>query len=553
MKANCKSRHPKSSASTIASIWQFGLLPYTARMILPELSVRTEASLSSKTLSVVPISIAMLLSLSFHIAIILIALVLFKAEFLPSDFNTPMRFEVLLINTNGAREEPQELDNKIDQASQQFDQVALPEIPLESAETIASDIVVEKEKETIGRNTGTSKKEMKLAENSFVLAKAPSPTEVKSTVAKSDVDKKIAESLKQRVDKFKDRMSELSPSSVEYWEIDDRKFEVTVQHRPSENNTLLDRAIVQISTMVGGVEMSTMMQMKRLAFSNYVQIINRWDPDIAFSQDVIDGRFHSNSRIYIAKGESIEPSFSGRVSVSSGVSIRNKKTRKRVFKGGIETGVKKIIFPEDLMDDSSNITTQVLKIAEDLDVTFLSNGDYQWFRLSEPEEIFIQPYVENTRYILAGEGVKVNVCGIVKGSVVVRASEKIVITCDLLYANLPEENPDSHDYLGLISDKYVEIASPEITGRGDLTVYAAIFAKRRFVIRKPRHRTKALLTIVGSLTAGTVSASEPRYSTLLKFDHRFENKRLPGFPVTDKYEREQWDEMWQLRTTSREL
>jgi hypothetical protein len=149
-------------------------------------------------------------------------------------------------------------------------------------------------------------------------------------------------------------------------------------------------------------------------------------------------------------------------------------------------------------------------------------------------------------YIVGTEDAIFNVKGVVKGRVVVYTPEEISIIGDIRYADDPELNRLSTDFLGLISEKYIEIASPNTTGPGDLTVYAAIYAKRRFSIRRFTTNNNGLLTIYGSLSAGSLSASEPRYATSLRFDHRFENQRPPGFPMTNRYELESWDRQWHV-------
>jgi hypothetical protein len=95
-----------------------------------------------------------------------------------------------------------------------------------------------------------------------------------------------------------------------------------------------------------------------------------------------------------------------------------------------------------------------------------------------------------------------------------------------------------------VSDKYVEVAPPSVTGPGDLEVHAAIFAGRRFVVRDIDHPRSATLRIYGSLSAGSISASEPRYATEIEYDDRFEQQRPPGFPLTSRYEAEHWDGHW---------
>jgi len=52
------------------------------------------------------------------------------------------------------------------------------------------------------------------------------------------------------------------------------------------------------------------------------------------------------------------------------------------------------------------------------------------------------------------------------------------------------------------------------------------------------------LRIYGSLSAGSMSASEPRYAMRLEYDSRFENRRPPGFPSTNRFEVDQWNGKW---------
>jgi hypothetical protein len=56
--------------------------------------------------------------------------------------------------------------------------------------------------------------------------------------------------------------------------------------------------------------------------------------------------------------------------------------------------------------------------------------------------------------------------------------ERIVIEGPLRYADDPRVSLAADDYLGLVSDKFVEVARPAVTGPGDLQVDAAIYARR---------------------------------------------------------------------------
>src|SRR5262249_1086037 len=61
-----------------------------------------------------------------------------------------------------------------------------------------------------------------------------------------------------------------------------------------------------------------------------------------------------------------------------------------------------------------------------------------------------------------------------------------------------------------------------------------------------RSRPSGTLTIFGSLTAGSLTATEPRYATKVEFDPRLSNARPPSFPLTDRYELESWAGEWRV-------
>ena len=134
--------------------------------------------------------------------------------------------------------------------------------------------------------------------------------------------------------------------------------------------------------------------------------------------------------------------------------------------------------------------------------------------------------------------------GTVSGTVLIYSPARIVIDGDLVYAHDPRSDASSKDYVGLVSDNYVEIARPRVTGPGDLEIDAAVYARRRFIVTDENAAGNGTLIIYGSLTAGSLSATEPRYATRVVFDARFEQLRPPGFPMTNRYEIEAWDAHW---------
>jgi hypothetical protein len=220
-----------------------------------------------------------------------------------------------------------------------------------------------------------------------------------------------------------------------------------------------------------------------------------------------------------------------------------------VFLGGLETRVAKIFLPKRVVPfptpaDADPAHTH--ELMADARVTFYADGSYGWHYLESaaPEQrVFLgtEPH-----YLVATEEASLHLRGTVNGKVLVYSPTRIVIEDDLIYAAYPAEAPESDDYLGLVSEGNVEIAEPETTGIGDLTVHAAIYAKRRFAVRSYRAAGTATLHVYGSVAAGSVSATEPRFRTKLQFDDRLETLRPPSFPLTDRYEISAWDSRWTI-------
>jgi len=149
-------------------------------------------------------------------------------------------------------------------------------------------------------------------------------------------------------------------------------------------------------------------------------------------------------------------------------------------------------------------------------------------------------------FIIGAKGAKIHLKGTVKGKVLVYSADDIIIDRNLYYARPPDKFPGSDDYLGLVSERSIEIAHPKITGSGDLHIYAAIYAKKDFRIPHRFGAGEATLHIYGSLSAGTLTATEPRYATRIRFDKRLETQRPPNFPVTENYEIVEWDKVWKI-------
>ncbi|MFQ6112499.1 MAG: hypothetical protein ACE5NG_00255 [bacterium] len=379
----------------------------------------------------------------------------------------------------------------------------------------------------------------------------PKPFPAKITM--SPRERKV---LLKRVDKLFDNLHKLKRAdSVFVWRDKKQVFEVKLRRKPAKTTTGLDEIVLEVTTEENGHTLSTEMRMRRLAFSNFAQFVDYWDPGVAVHDDVLEGRFHTNTVLNVSRNRGILPKFYGKVTTAAydvrtgdGFPIFDEQS---IFVGGIETGVKEIRLPKSFTpfsDDTEIDSSRVHKLTEDSWITFHRDGSYSWKTKSSPEIKRRKTIPRESFFIVGGKKAKLHLKGVLRGKVLVYAANKIIIDNDLLYARHPEVSFQADDYLGLVSEKDIEIAHPSITGPGDLQIFASIYAKRRFRVRHLYGHGEATLYIYGSLTAGSLSATEPRYATQVRFDKRLENRRPPNFPVTDRYEMIEWEGRWKVKS-----
>jgi hypothetical protein len=334
------------------------------------------------------------------------------------------------------------------------------------------------------------------------------------------------------------------------WTDRGQRYTAHFQTLEPAGETGVEKVLVEISTEQDGAQLSTQVHMRRLAFSNFAQFVDRWDPNVQIHDDELDGRFHANSEITVLYDRKVRPTFHGKVTTTSRrINTTNSKGRSRrkdIFRGGLETGVRRIRLPRRFVpfpEEAAADAARTHYFAADTRITFHGDGSYSWRPLNAARSER-RPPGNGPLYLLGGKKVKLYVKGTVAGQVLVHTPERIIIEGDLIYPDYPQVAADSTHFLGLVADKSVEIAAPNVTGPGDLTVNAAIYAKWRFAVRRYRNRENATLTIFGSVTAGSVSATEPRYGTRIRFDPRLKDMRPPRFPLSDRYELDAWDGRW---------
>jgi hypothetical protein len=379
------------------------------------------------------------------------------------------------------------------------------------------------------------------ASDSEPAAAAPPPTPLATTERQM---------LTKRLASWTGQFGADAPEPTLKWREDGRQYTAVLRRQPATDAMGMDHATVEVTTERDGNRMVTELRMTRVAFSNFAQFVDRWDPNVAIHDDEIDGRFHSNSEIHVSGGPGVKPVFRGKVTLAA----RDVETdngllgapgfinRRTMFPAGIETMVRRISLAPKLPPDASDGDSQ--RFERDTAIAFYPDGTYGWRSLdgSGPEQR--RPLTDRPHYLIGtDDNVTLEVHGTVSGTALVYTPGRIVIVRDLTYAHDPRM-PEAGDYLGLVAERSVEIAEPKITGTGDLEVYASIYARGKFAVRGYLSKPAGRLTIYGSLAAGSMTATEPRYATSVRFDPRLATMRAPGFPLSDRYELESTSGEW---------
>jgi hypothetical protein len=346
------------------------------------------------------------------------------------------------------------------------------------------------------------------------------------------------------------------PDPTVTWRDAGRQYTAVLRRQPAADAMGMERLVVAVTTERDGKSLATELTMTRLAFSSFAQFIDRWDEGLYLHDDVIDGRLHSNTKLTVLRERGVEPMFTGKVTlvasdVTSGdpgsiyTGAARPLNRRKMFPAGLETNARRILLPRPgaTIDADALPAERVQRFKNDADIVFNWDGSFAWrprdgAAAAERRELGEEPF-----YLVATKDVTLHVSGVVNGKVLVYSPESIVVVGDLTYADDPS-TPGASDYLGLVAERTVEVAEPRVTGVGDLTIHASIYARSRFTVREYRSRRSGVLAIVGSVTAGSLSATEPRYATAIAFDDRLVSMRAPGFPLSDRYELDEWNGEW---------
>jgi hypothetical protein len=426
--------------------------------------------------------------------------------------------------------------------------------PLPAGSTAPSDVELEEALAKLAPPQTEALKDHALEPAPVDAVHEPVPAPVAITVPEGPVSTVTMPSteraaLSRRLEQLAAEALKASRSEVT-WEQDGRQYTARLIRERANEGTALERVTAQVSAADHGRQLTTLVNLNRLAFSQFTQMVDRWDPMVQVHDDEIVGRFHVNSRLRLLADSRTAPKFLGKVTTAArGVSTESigRRRESEIFRGGIETGTSAIELPETPQPFAwapRGEDTRVHEFTGDTRIRFFADGSYRWTDLDTAQSKYLNDPHDHPVYFIAARKAALHVEGVVAGKVLIYSPRRVVIEGNLTYATDPRDDAGSDDYLGIVSDRVVEVAPPGVTGGGDLEIDAGIYAGHRFVVTAIDHPRTATLRIFGSLAAGTLSATEPRYATKIDYDPRFERQRPPGFPSTNRFEVAGWDGKW---------
>ncbi|MAY57055.1 MAG: hypothetical protein CMQ46_07545 [Gammaproteobacteria bacterium] len=322
-------------------------------------------------------------------------------------------------------------------------------------------------------------------------------------------------------------------------------YEISVSQLAESGPTALSSYRVTIQTELGDGLASTELTITERPFSWYAKFINRWDNDVIMANDQIFGRFHSNSPVNLETDWRARPLFAGPVTLATHQSIGRRLRESDIFTDEVETGIGRIDMPDAIVPavfPGQGSGLQVISYDQYTQLTFLGADGFNWY---QPDtQLGGHQALTDDMLIIAGtDDSRFDVSGTIHGQVAIYSPRRITITDDLVYA---DQSAGANHLLSLTSNGSIEIANPSVTGPGDLIIHGALFARQRFSVRRYNTRAQGRLHIMGTLVAGSISATEPRYTTLVEYDSRFESIRPPAFPTTGLFDMSEWDREWTI-------
>jgi len=282
---------------------------------------------------------------------------------------------------------------------------------------------------------------------------------------------------------------------------------------------------------------------KRNSFSVFAWMTNFEGNVFWITEDTVWGRVHSNGNLHVNG----KPVFMEKATTSKGFDPKpGTGVNKAIYKGGYETGVAEITFPNDISEIVGASTTGGRRYTTDIWVTLSpgtsASGDgmaYIQTSSSGPITDSISLADPSFKGVILGNG-RVNVKGTLDGQLTISSMTDVYIQNDIVY----EQNPlagSSDDLLGLVAERNVIVAD-NAANSSNCRIDACIF-DRTGSFSAENYSSRGLsgtLNVTGSIvqdTRGAVgqfagSTLTSGFSKRYRFDTRLNDPafRPPYYP-----------------------
>ena len=209
------------------------------------------------------------------------------------------------------------------------------------------------------------------------------------------------------------------------WQQDGKRYSALLVREPPNDGTALERVVARVSASERGKHLTTIVNLKRLAFSQFTQMVDFWDPMVQLHDDEIVGRFHSNSQLKLRYDRHTAPRFFGKVTTAARSFNLESHARRRdsdIFRGGVETRAGRIELPESPQPFAwapKDQNSRVHQFTSDAHIRFYRDGSYTWSTRESSDPEYVNEPTGHAVYFVGAPNVTLHVQGVVAGRVLI--------------------------------------------------------------------------------------------------------------------------------------
>lgn len=286
---------------------------------------------------------------------------------------------------------------------------------------------------------------------------------------------------------------------------------------------------------------ATEVLMSRDSYSKYSYFTNTQPSNIWFmSRDTLSGPVHTNGTFRIAGN----PIFNGLVTSPTSWIGHSSYSNNPQFNGGSNFNApnKSFNLSSQVTDLKNSASSGGLTFNERVRIELLADGTADISKVCGSVWCTAVNYDLTTTNGIISNTQRIDIKGVTNGQLTIQSDSHIEILGDLTYNDDPIANPNSTDFLGLVSsgDVRVDVNAHTDTGSKDVTLQASIMAlgSSFYVENASSYSPRGTINLLGGLiqeTRGQVSTFNSSgivtgYAKDYQYDERLRYNVPPSFP-----------------------